>query len=125
MAINLLTESMLGHWRAPSGVWLCEFQFGSRLIYVEHRNGESPDRRLAAAQRLVNAAWEDLPQALMFAEKQCEGCVSVMSPRNLLFFASVRLPPFTRRVASNERKGSFDPIQPRRRLRLQDIASSA
>jgi hypothetical protein len=72
MAINLLTESMLGHWRAPSGVWLCEFQFGSRLIYVEHRNGESPDRRLAAAQRLVNAAWEDLPQALMFAEKQCK-----------------------------------------------------
>lgn len=71
MTINLLTESMLGHWRAPSGVWLCEFQFGSRLIYVEHRNGQSPDARLAAAQCLVDAAWDDLPQALMFAEKQC------------------------------------------------------
>ncbi|WP_258041247.1 hypothetical protein [Pseudomonas syringae] len=42
MDINLLTESMLGHWHAPSGVWQCEFQFGSRLIYVQHHNDEPP-----------------------------------------------------------------------------------
>lgn len=76
MTINLLSESMLGHWRAPSGVWLCEFQFGSRLVYVEHRNGELPDARLVAAQCLVNAVWEDLRQALTFAEKHCKASMA-------------------------------------------------
>lgn len=72
MDINLLTESMLGHWRAPSGVWQCEFQFGSRLIYVQHHNDEPPCARLAAAQRAIKAAWDDLPQALKFAEQHCK-----------------------------------------------------
>ncbi|ALI04869.1 hypothetical protein C1Y08_05430 [Pseudomonas sp. FW306-02-F02-AA] len=58
MDINLLTETMLGHWRTPSGVWQCEFQFGSRLIYVEHYDDEPPRARLAAAQRVVKAACE-------------------------------------------------------------------
>ncbi|KPG96561.1 hypothetical protein [Pseudomonas sp. RIT-PI-r] len=72
MGINLLTESMLGHWRAPSGNWQCEFQFGTRLIYVEHHNDEPPRARLVAAQRMVNAAWDDLPQVLKFAEQHCK-----------------------------------------------------
>lgn len=72
MDINLLTESMLGHWRAPSGVWQCEFQFGNRLIYVEHHNGEPPCARLDAAQRVVSDMWDDLPQALRFAEQHCK-----------------------------------------------------
>ncbi|ROM80283.1 hypothetical protein BK654_05175 [Pseudomonas brassicacearum] len=72
MDINLLTESMLGHWRASSGVWQCEFQFGSRLIYVEHHNGETPCARLGAVQRVVKAVWDDLPHALKFAEQHCK-----------------------------------------------------
>ena len=72
MDINLLTESMLGHWRAPSGVRQCEFQFGSRLIYVQHHDNESPHVRIAAAQLVVKAVWDDLPQALKFAEQHCK-----------------------------------------------------
>ncbi|MDD1017136.1 hypothetical protein [Pseudomonas rubra] len=72
MDINLLNESMLGHWRVPSGVWQCEFQFGSQLIYVQHHNDEPPCARLAAAQCAVKAAWDDLPQALKFAEQRCK-----------------------------------------------------
>ncbi|UZE21766.1 hypothetical protein LOY67_17110 [Pseudomonas sp. B21-056] len=72
MDINLLTESMLGHWRMPSGVWQCEFQFGNRLIYVQHRNDEPPYLRLAAAQRVAKAVWDDSLQALRFAEQHCK-----------------------------------------------------
>ncbi|QXI26149.1 hypothetical protein HU752_019535 [Pseudomonas vanderleydeniana] len=72
MDINLMTESMLGHWPASSGVWQCEFQFGSRLIYVQHRDNESPHVRIAAAQRVVQAVWDDLPQAVKFAEEHCK-----------------------------------------------------
>ena len=72
MDINLLTESMLGHWCAPSGVWQCEFQFGNRLIYVQHHSDEPPYARLAVAQRAVKATWDDLPQALTFAEQHCK-----------------------------------------------------
>ncbi|WPO49042.1 hypothetical protein [Pseudomonas sp. S1Bt23] len=72
MDINLLNESMIGHWRIPSGVWQCEFQFGSRLIYVQHDDDELPHARLIEAQHVVNAAWTDLPQALKFAEQHCK-----------------------------------------------------
>lgn len=72
MDINLLTEPMLGHWRLPSGAWQCEFQYGSRLIYVEHRDGEAPHGQLMAAQRDIAAVWADLPLALSFAEAQCD-----------------------------------------------------
>ncbi|OAE10708.1 hypothetical protein AZH11_25185 [Pseudomonas simiae] len=63
---------MLGHWRVRPGVAQCEFQFGTRLIYVEHRESESPRVRLAAVQDLVQAAWDDLPAALWFSESHCE-----------------------------------------------------
>ncbi|MDY0935148.1 hypothetical protein [Pseudomonas viridiflava] len=72
MDINLLTEPMLGHWQTPSGIWQCEFQFGSRLIYVQHHNDEPPSVRLVATQLAVKAAWDDLPQALKFAEQHCK-----------------------------------------------------
>lgn len=72
MDINLITESMLGHACSSSGIWHCEFQFGSRLIYVAHHHGEPPYLRLAAAQRVVKAVWDDIPLAVKFAEKHYE-----------------------------------------------------
>jgi hypothetical protein len=53
-------------------VWQCEFQIGSRLIDVEHRNDEAPCVRISAAQSVINAVWDDLPGALTFAERHCE-----------------------------------------------------
>ncbi|WP_338524249.1 hypothetical protein NUH87_00690 [Pseudomonas batumici] len=72
MDINLLTESMLGYWEGRSGIWQCEYQFGQLLIYVEHRKGERLHERLVAAQRIVQAVWDDLPEALAFAEQLCK-----------------------------------------------------
>ncbi|OPA85750.1 hypothetical protein BFW87_26860 [Pseudomonas fluorescens] len=72
MQIDLLNEPMLGHWQLPSGIWQCEFQFGSRLIYVQHRNGETPHARLVAVQSVVQAAWDDLPGVLKFAGQRCK-----------------------------------------------------
>lgn len=72
MHIDLLNESLLGHWQTRAGVMQCELQFGSRLIYVQHPCNEAPQPRLATAQKQVQAAWDDIPQALAFAEQQCE-----------------------------------------------------
>lgn len=72
MNIDLLSESMLGHWRVRTGVAQCEFQFGTRLIYVQHPECESPRIRLAMVQSLVQAAWDDLPAVVRFAERHCE-----------------------------------------------------
>lgn len=43
-----------------------------QLIYVQHHNDEPSYARLAAAQRAVKASWDDLPQALTFAEQHCK-----------------------------------------------------
>lgn len=71
MQIDLLKESLLGHWETTVGVLQCELQFGSRLVYVQHPSNEPPQRRLATAQQGVQAAWDDIPQALAFAERLC------------------------------------------------------
>ena len=99
MNINLLSESMLGHWCVRPGVAQCEFQFGTRLIYVEHRESESPRVRLAAVQALVQAAWDDLPAALRFAESHCETymaermqlCRAQASSESALFVFSIHI----------------------------------
>ena len=90
MDINLFTESMLGHWETRSGIWQCEYQFGQLLIYVEHRKGELPHERLVAAQRIVQAVWDDLPEALAFAEQRCK----------------TRVPDFWRLYERNAQQGS-------------------
>ncbi|MCO7612777.1 hypothetical protein NJH83_21320 [Pseudomonas chlororaphis] len=72
MQIDLLNEAMLGHWETGTGVMQCELQFGGRLVYVQHPDNEPPQRRLAIAQQGVQAAWDDIPQALAFAEQLCE-----------------------------------------------------
>ncbi|MGR4042088.1 hypothetical protein [Pseudomonas sp. 910_21] len=71
MQIDLLKKSLLGHWETAAGVLQCELQFGSRLVYVQHPSNEPPQRRLAAAQQGVQAAWDDIPLALAFAERLC------------------------------------------------------
>ncbi|MDF2399042.1 hypothetical protein GWQ44_26150 [Pseudomonas sp. 3MA1] len=71
MQIDLLNESLLGHWETSAGVLQCELQFGSRLVYVQHPSNEPPQRRLTAAQQGVQAVWDDIPQALAFAERLC------------------------------------------------------
>ncbi|RBJ77890.1 hypothetical protein C3L29_029475 [Pseudomonas sp. MWU12-2534b] len=71
MQIDLLKESLLGHWETTAGVLQCELQFGSRLVYVQHPSNEPPQRRLTAAQQGVQAVWDDIPQALAFAERLC------------------------------------------------------
>lgn len=75
MHIDLLNEAMLGHWESAVGVMQCELQFGSRLIYVQHPGNEPPRRRLAMAQQQVQATWNDIPQALAFAEQWCEPAI--------------------------------------------------
>ena len=55
MQIDLLKESLLGHWETTAGVLQCELQFGSRLVYVQHPSNEPPQRRLATAQQGVQA----------------------------------------------------------------------
>ncbi|UMZ14254.1 hypothetical protein I9018_11435 [Pseudomonas sp. MPFS] len=72
MQIDLLNTPLLGHWEVRPGVMQCEQQFGIRLIYVEHPSDELPQHRLAAVQQQVQAAWDDIPQALAFAEQLCD-----------------------------------------------------
>ncbi|MGC5700795.1 hypothetical protein J4P02_11415 [Pseudomonas sp. NFXW11] len=70
MQIDLLNEGMLGHWQARAGVEQCEFQFGTRLIYVQHPQGQPETPWLTAAQQVVQATWDDMPTAMAFAVEQ-------------------------------------------------------
>lgn len=78
LQIDLISESLLGHWEVRPGVMQCEQQFGSRLIYVQHPSGEPPHRRLAAAQQQVQAVWDDVPGALDFAGHLCEPAIGAL-----------------------------------------------
>lgn len=69
MLIDLISEPMLGHWDASPSISQCEYQFGQRLIYVQHPKGESPVSYIAKAQETVKAAWSDIENAVRFAEK--------------------------------------------------------
>jgi hypothetical protein len=69
MVIDLERESMLGHWDVNNTTSQCEFQFGQRLIYVQHPKYESPKPYLAAAQQVVGDTWTDISDAVSFAEE--------------------------------------------------------
>lgn len=69
MHIELTPLHMIGHWEASPVVSQCEFQFGTRLIYVQHPSGEPPETYLRAAQSLVQAAWDDIENAIAFARQ--------------------------------------------------------
>ncbi|WP_193452348.1 hypothetical protein [Pseudomonas nitroreducens] len=68
MHIELLTAQMIGHWESSPGVHQCEFQFGSRLIYVEHPSSEPPEPSLQVALPLARAAWNDIDAVVAFAQ---------------------------------------------------------
>lgn len=68
MVIDLGRERMLGHWDISDSVSQCEFQFGQRLIYVQHPKNEPPQSYVAAAQNIVADVWEDIDNAVSFAE---------------------------------------------------------
>lgn len=70
MDIKLLTNSMLGHWESHSDISQCEFQFDACLIYVQHLSHEKPVVRLNALQKQAQCAWDEIPQALKFAEQR-------------------------------------------------------
>lgn len=69
MVIDLGGEKMLGHWDVSGSVSQCEFQVGRRLIYVQHPKSEPPQNYLASAQKIVAEVWDDIDNAVSFAEK--------------------------------------------------------
>lgn len=70
MLIDLISERMLGHWDVSHSVSQCEFQFGGRLVYVQHPKNESPQPYIFKAQQMVTAAWNDIENAVHFAEQR-------------------------------------------------------
>jgi len=69
MVIDLISKPMLGHWDVSPSISQCEYQFGKRLIYVQHPKDEPPELYLARAQKTVKDAWSDIDNAVLFAEK--------------------------------------------------------
>lgn len=69
MVIDLFSKSMLGHWDVSPSISQCEYQFGRRLVYVQHPKGESQAAYIANAQETITAAWNDIENAVRFAEK--------------------------------------------------------
>lgn len=69
MVIDIISESMLGHWDVSSSVSQCEYQFGQRLVYVQHPKGESHSPYITKAQETVTVAWNDIENAVRFAEQ--------------------------------------------------------
>lgn len=67
-AIDLRSKSPLGEWDVSADISQCEYQFGQRLIYVQHPKGDSPRRYVEAAQCWVRDAWLDIDAAVKFAE---------------------------------------------------------
>ncbi|XAH23716.1 hypothetical protein AAFF27_00575 [Xylophilus sp. GW821-FHT01B05] len=69
MNIDLTSEPMLGHWDVTNSVSQCEYQFGSRIIYVQYPKNERPITYIQAAQLQVQDAWRDIKNAVAFAEQ--------------------------------------------------------
>ena len=68
MLIDLLNAPLLGHWNIDGSTSQCEFQFGERLIYVEHLKETSHVPALQAAQLIIQQVWDDSQHAIAFAE---------------------------------------------------------
>lgn len=69
MLINLLTKSMLGHWDVSTSVSQCEYQFGQRLVYVQHPKSEPHGPYVTKAQETIVSVWNDIENAIHFAEQ--------------------------------------------------------
>ena len=68
MLINLLAAQPLGQWDINEHTSQLEFQFGGWLIYVQHPKGTSSSPALQAAQLQIQQVWDDMPNAIVFAE---------------------------------------------------------
>ena len=68
MLINLLDAQPLGHWDISERTSQLEFQFGSKLVYVQYSKGASPKPMLEAAQKSIQEIWDDMASACLFAE---------------------------------------------------------
>lgn len=55
LAIDLVSKSILGHWDVSSAVSQCEYQFGQRLIYVQHPKYDSYVPYVEQAQETIEA----------------------------------------------------------------------
>ena len=53
MLINLQDAQPLGHWDISERTSQLEFQFGSKLVYVQYSKGASPKPMLEAAQKSI------------------------------------------------------------------------
>lgn len=60
LAIDLVSKSILGHWDVSSAVSQCEYQFGQRLIYVQHPKDDSYMPYVKQAQETIKAVWMTL-----------------------------------------------------------------
>lgn len=69
MVIDLISEPMLGHWDVSPSISQCEYQLGQRLIYVQHPKDQSPSPYIAKAQKTIAVAWNDIENAVRFAEQ--------------------------------------------------------
>ena len=67
--LDLFRTPMLGHWDVNCSVSQCEYQFGRRLVYVQHPKEESPTSCIAAAQAMLADVWADIDGARAFAER--------------------------------------------------------
>jgi hypothetical protein len=67
--IDLTTKAMLGHWDVTPDLSQCEYQFGRRLIYVQHPKDKPWQPYIEAAQTQVESAWADIAAAVAVAEQ--------------------------------------------------------
>jgi hypothetical protein len=72
---NLMTGPLIGHWDVSPSVSQCEYQFGRRLLYVQYPKGQQREPYIARAQETVVEAWDDIGNAIGFAEQFSRGSI--------------------------------------------------
>jgi hypothetical protein len=75
MYIDIVTKSMLGHWDISLAVSQCEYQFGRRLVYVQHPKAKSHALYTAKAQKVLVEVWNDIENAVRFAEQHSRSVI--------------------------------------------------
>lgn len=66
--VDLNSAPMIGHWDVSPEISQCEFQIGSKLVYVEHLKSESELAYVAKAGETLTETWDDIANAVAFAE---------------------------------------------------------
>lgn len=68
MHIDLLKSSPIGEWDIDGFTSQLEYQFGAKPIYVQYSKGTDLALVLQKAQAYVQQVWDDMPNAIDFAE---------------------------------------------------------